>query len=282
MKDLMNAFKEISFLTLVNKILETKNFCNLTEQVGEKEKVVGQASDLEKSIYTAKDKLIDKFNEISKKMTENNNCSDLCEAEKKRLYDISVIEKIKLEAGISSLNKLFWGLINYRLPIAYKNWDSFGIRTNWQIVGFDINNEEASKLTNDPAEKCIIAQNEVVVLSLLNEIYLKNQTIIEPNELLTENETVVGELNSFEKCIFIIFHLNQIKILEVSQKMKSGEHVDIHHVDVLKRLGQTYNNMLWTSLHYRYNQKLGSFYNMLGIRKGWQVVVFHEDKNNLD
>lgn len=280
MNEFMSALNEMSFLKLANEILEKREFCNLNEEVGEKEKVIDQANDLEKSFYTARDKLIDEIEKSNKILAEHENRPDLSEAQKNELIELSILEKIKLKAGIDLLNKFFWSSINYRLPLANKNWDSLGIRKNWQIVGFDVNNEEAVNSVTNKAEKCIIAQSDVIVTNLLNEVYFKSKIIIEPDEPLTENETVIGELNAYEKCIFNVFHINRIKLNEIASKMKTGEHINIQEAELFSRLGDIYDKMLWTSLFFRFIGKTGNFNNKLGIRKNWKVVSFHEDKKD--
>ncbi len=278
MNDLFSALRENEMFKIANEIYLKNEFFLNQENVKEKEKVVGKATKLEKTFFTAKKKLIHQAKMLQEKILELKSRPDLSEKEKEEELIKMALENIKLESGIGLFDNLFWKLIDFRLPKACKNWDSMGIRENWQIVGFDINSEEAVNSVVNRSEKCLIDQNDFIVTRLLNQFYFNNQVHFAPDESLNENEMVLGELNAFEKVAYNLVQHNRIKVYQYSEKMKTGEHIDINEVELFNRLAESYDNILWASVHYRFSDKRGQLNNAIGIRKNWKVVAFRQEE----
>lgn len=278
MSDLFSALKENEIFKIANEIYLKKEFKGIDDPVEEKEKVVGEANDLEKTFFTAKYKLIHLIQMTHEKVLELKSQPDLSEQEKEEEFVKIALEQIKFKSGIDIFDRLFWKFIEYRLPNSCRNWDSMGIREKWQIVGFDVNNKETMRSVANRAEKCLLDQEDLIVTKLLNQFYFNEEFPFNPESPLNENEMVLGELNAFEKVAYNLVHFNRIKVHEYSEKIKTGEHVDFNEVELFNRLAETYDNIFWVSVHYRFGDKRGNFNNGIGVRKNWKVVAFRKEE----
>ncbi len=277
----MSAQKQVSFLNLVNEIFSSKNFVKIDEaEVGQKEKIVGQANDYEKAIYSARENLITEIRKKGEELKELKTRPDLSEIEKKSEQDLIEIEVNRLDSNIKTLGKMFYGAINDRLVEERTAWDTLEIRNDWNIVGFDLSSEEDLESAASPVEKCFLDQKKVVVTRLINEFYFNNQLLIEPDEDLNENDLVLGEANSYEKCIYNLSKLHQGKINHIAEKMKNGESINIKETEICNRLYEVYDKMFWVSVMERHLDNLSRFNNTLAIKKNWKIVATHREMNN--
>jgi len=116
---------ESAIMAPVVECLASGNFVAVDEPLAEGETVVGQATDLEKALYTVSDKIADEHNAM---------VDEACEGSKVSLIAyINLYHKIQIYKVIKSF---FWLSINDRIPEAKKSSD-IGIRDGYLIVIYE-------------------------------------------------------------------------------------------------------------------------------------------------
>lgn len=283
MENILKAQKNVYFLDLVNEILIKKEFATPSskDEIGRKEKVVGIATDYEKAIYTAKTQIADKMTKITEEIQFEKVRPDISSEEKEKNISKFNQKLIRENINLRVLKEMFWASISSRLIDDYNDWDSFGIRKDWQIVGFDEKQnekkEEASFL-----EKILISQNDSLFLGLLNQTYIKchqEGKMYSPDESLTENETVVGEANEVEKILYNLLVLNHRKKHEIEELLKQGEDEDecLYYLNVNEQVDNIANLILRLNFLNRFKD-LSRCFSAFGLRKNWKIVFFNGEK----
>ncbi len=271
MKKIMGDLLKIDFLKMVSEAYQKNEFVHLDDEVKHEETVVAEANELEKAVFSVKCKNENTLDVILEEIENTKLRNDLSEKNKEEILLDLHIQQIKVHSDIQTLATMFWGLINNRLPGANKEWDSLGVRKNWSIVGFNINSKETAKSLASDSERCLIDQNDILVLKILNQFYFENQLLVKPTYPVDENEVVVGEMNNFEKVLFNILHFNRLKLSQITEKIKTGESFCLHEVEIVTSLSEVMEKMLWSNLNYRFKQEIGK---ELGIRQDFRVVSY--------
>lgn len=151
--DLKNAQKQTP-LAIVNEIFAAGNFvCPVKEKVGaECETEIGQATDYEKAIVLANDRI---FQEQKDLMASNQDKLESEDGPGEELNEQLYNQKVHHEL----LNNLFWASIRQRLTSV--NSDYMAIRSDWKLVS--IENKEGEKCqTCERADHCPIAVESVM------------------------------------------------------------------------------------------------------------------------
>ncbi|MDD3285470.1 MAG: hypothetical protein PHG95_02445 [Patescibacteria group bacterium] len=117
----------------------------------------------------------------------------------------------------------------------------------------------------------IVEAQKKTMLGIVNEIFANGKLVCPVEKEVGENETVIGEVDDYEKATFLAAHkvADDYNQIPVSAKI-DGTAVDPNQNSPL--INKTLDRLFWNSIKLRIGKEATNP-DCIGIRKDWKIVA---------